>query len=129
MLADGKMTGFIFTKDYEKARAFYEEKAGFAFVSLDQFALVMKAGPSTIRIVKLADFVPQRATVLGWEVADIEKVAAWLQGRGVVMENYPFVQDHALGIWTAPSGDRVAWFKDADGNVLGISQHTKPVGS
>ena len=29
----------------------------------------------------------------------------------------------ALGIWTAPNGDRVAWFKDPDGNTLSISCH------
>jgi hypothetical protein len=28
-----------------------------------------------------------------------------------------------LGIWTAPSGAKVAWFKDPDGNTLSISQH------
>jgi len=44
MLATGKMVGFVPTKDYDKARAFYEGKLGFDFVSLDQFALVVSAG-------------------------------------------------------------------------------------
>ena len=35
----------------------------------------------------------------------------------------PFVQDKELGIWTTPNGDKVAWFKDPDGNILSISQH------
>jgi hypothetical protein len=56
-------------------------------------------------------------------VEKIEEVVKWLAGRGVATEKYPFVQDKEWGIWTAPGGDRVAWFKDADGNVLGISQH------
>jgi len=43
--------------------------------------------------------------------------------RGVAFEKYPFVQDKELGIWTAPNGDKVAWFKDPDGNVLSVSQH------
>ena len=67
MLADAKMVGFLLTKDYENARAFYESKLGFDFVSLDQFALVMRAGENMIRIVKMPDFVPLRSTVLGWE--------------------------------------------------------------
>jgi len=50
-------------------------------------------------------------------------VARWLKERGVETEKYPFVQDRELGIWTAPNGDRVAWFKDPDGNVLSVSQH------
>jgi hypothetical protein len=61
--------------------------------------------------------------VLGWEVEDIEAVARWLKKQGVALENYPFIQDHDLGIWTAPNGDKVAWFKDPDGNVLSVDQH------
>jgi len=61
--------------------------------------------------------------VLGWEVSNIQEVVKWLQKRGVVFEKYPFVQDKELGIWTAPTGDKVAWFKDPDGNVLSVSQH------
>ena len=87
------------------------------------FALVMRAGETTIRIAKARDFTPAPYTVLGWEVANIEEVVAWLQKRGVAFEEYPFVQDKELGIWTAPGGDRVAWFKDPDGNVLSVGQH------
>jgi len=123
MLTAGKMTGFLLTKDYDKARAFFESKLGFTFVSLDQFALVMRAGESQIRIVKMPNFTPLQCTVLGWEVRDIEAVVSWLTQRGVECEKYPFVQDKERGIWTAPSGDRVAWFKDPDGNVLSLAQH------
>ncbi|MGZ8832957.1 MAG: VOC family protein, partial [Thermoanaerobaculia bacterium] len=37
--------------------------------------------------------------------------------------NLPFMKQDELGVWTPPNGDRVAWFKDPDGNVLSISQH------
>jgi catechol 2,3-dioxygenase-like lactoylglutathione lyase family enzyme len=123
MLTAGKMVGFVLTKDYEQARAFYEGKLGFAFVSLDQFALVMRAGENMIRIVKMPDFAPLRSTVLGWQVSDVEAVVGWLVGRGVAMEKYPWVQDKERGIWTTPDGNKVAWFKDQDGNVLSVSQH------
>jgi len=125
MLASGKMAGFLLTKDYDKARQFFEGALGFQFVSLDQYALVMRAGGSTIRISKAPDFTPFKGTVLGWEVQDIAAVVAWLNQRGVVFEKYPFVQDRDLGIWTTPNGDKVAWFKDPDGNVLSVSQHVK----
>lgn len=123
MLSSCDMVGFVLTKDYDKARAFYEGKLGFEFVSLDQFALVMKAGKSKIRISKIPTFTPLQSTVLGWEVTDIVAVAKWLGGQGVELEKYPFVQDKELGIWSAPGGTKVAWFKDPDGNVLGMSQH------
>jgi|SRR5207253_259715 len=83
MLASGKMVGFIPTKDYDKARAFYEGKLGFEFVSLDKFALVMSVGGHMIRIVKIPNFTPLQGTVLGWQIEDIESVAAWLRDRGV----------------------------------------------
>lgn len=123
MLASARMMGFVLTKDYEQARAFYEGKLGFEFLSQDQFALAVKAGEYMIRISRVPDFKPGPATVLGWEVTDIEAMVAWLKSRGVTFENYPFIQDQKLGIWNAPGGARIAWFKDPDGNVLSVSQH------
>ncbi len=123
MLATNKLVGFVPTKDAPASRAFYEGKLGFQFVSDDPFALVMKSGENMIRIAKAKDFTPPPYTVLGWEVQDVAAVVQWLTGRGVVFEKYPFVQDQELGIWTTPNGDKVAWFKDPDGNVLSVSQH------
>ncbi|MGB6385328.1 MAG: VOC family protein [Terriglobales bacterium] len=123
MLASSKVIGFVPTKDSAKARGFYEGKLGFQFVSDDMFALVMRAGETMIRIAKIQDFTPPPFTVLGWEVSNIGEVVAWLQQRGVAFEKYPWVQDKESGIWTAPSGDKIAWFKDTDGNVLSVSQH------
>jgi catechol 2,3-dioxygenase-like lactoylglutathione lyase family enzyme len=123
MLALAKMIGFIPTTDYDKARAFYEGKLGFKFLSLDQFALVMSIGGHMIRISKIPNFKPVQGTILGWEVANIESAAAWLCDRGVPPEKYPFAQDQTLGIWTTPDGSKVAWFKDPDGNILSVSQH------
>ena len=123
MLASSKIIGFVPTKDSTKARDFYEHKLGFQFVSDDPFALVMKAGDNNIRIAKSKDFTPAAYTVLGWEVQDIKTMISWLKQRGVAFEKYPFVQDQELGIWTTPNGDKVAWFKDPDGNVLSVSQH------
>ena len=123
MLTGGKLVGFLTTTDYEKARAFYEGKLGFEFVSLDQFALALRAGKNMIRITKAETFTPAQGTVLGWEVDDVKAVVLWLSSRDVVTEKYGFVPDQELGIWTAPSGDQVAWFKDPEGNVLSLSHH------
>jgi catechol 2,3-dioxygenase-like lactoylglutathione lyase family enzyme len=122
MLESGKLVGFLITTDYDRAREFYEQKLGFQFVSLDQFALVMRVGGHHIRISKAASFTPIQGTVLGWEVSDVAAVVKWLAARGVSTEKYPFVPDKELGIWTAPGGAKVAWFKDPDGNVLSVNQ-------
>ena len=123
MLGAGKLMGFVPTKDHEKARTFYEGKHGCAFASLDQFALVARIGGHMIRIVKMPNCTPHPATILGWQLGDIGTASPWLREREVEMEKYPFVEDRGLGIWTAPNGDKVAWFKDPDGNVHSMSQH------
>jgi catechol 2,3-dioxygenase-like lactoylglutathione lyase family enzyme len=122
MLSAETLTGFILTTDADKARAFYERVLGLEFVSLDNFALVMRSGANMIRIGRAQSFTPQNHTVLGWEVSHIESVVSELNEHGVKFEHYPFVEDPS-GIWTAPGGDKVAWFKDPDGNVLSVSQH------
>jgi len=43
----------------------------------------------------------------------------------VQFERYGFLKQDELGIWTAPTGDKVAWFKDPDGNVLSVSEHVQ----
>jgi catechol 2,3-dioxygenase-like lactoylglutathione lyase family enzyme len=123
MLDAEKLMGFVITTDYGTARAFYEGKLGFRFVAQDQFALVMRSGKHMIRITRAPNFVPAQGTVLGWEVEDVEAVVEWLKSRSVTTEKYSFVPDQERGIWVAPSGDKVAWFKDPDGNVLSVSQH------
>lgn len=122
MLDDAKMVGFLITRDYDRARAFYEGKLGFTFVSLDQFALVVRAAGHDIRISRLESFTPRQGTVLGWEVQDIEAEVDRLRARGIVFEIYPFVADKERGIWNTPAGGRVAWFQDPDGNILSLSQ-------
>jgi catechol 2,3-dioxygenase-like lactoylglutathione lyase family enzyme len=123
MLAAGKMVGFVHTTDYDKARAFYEGKLGMEYIDLNPFALVMRLAGNTVRISKVNTFTPQQGTILGWDVSGIEAVVTALVAAGVEMEKYPFVEDKELGIWTAPGGDKVAWFKDPDGNVLSVSEH------
>ncbi len=123
MLTSGKLMGFVVTTDYDKARAFYEGKLGFTFVSQDQYALVVRAGLNMIRIVKLPKFTAAQYTVLGWEVKDVPAMVDWLKKQGVETEKYPFVQDKKTGIWSTPDGSKVAWFKDPEGNVLSVSQH------
>lgn len=126
MLSSSRLIAFVRVTDYQRARDFYEGVLGLEFVSQDEYALVLKSGANMIRVVKTGPFTPERSTVLGWEVSGIEHAAAELQIRGVAFEKYPWVNDPTgVGIWTAPNGDKVAWFKDPDGNVLSVSEHNK----
>lgn len=125
MLSSAKLVGFLFTNDYERSKAFFVERLGFEFKELTPFALVLALGGHTFRIVKIPNFTPARATVMGWEVDDLDATLGWLAERGVSTEKFPFAQDQINGVWTAPDGTRIAWFKDPDGNVLSLSAHAR----
>jgi catechol 2,3-dioxygenase-like lactoylglutathione lyase family enzyme len=122
MLGSIDIVAFVPTKDTEKARAFYEGVLGLRFVKDDGFALVLDANGIMVRVAK-AQFTPAPFTILGWQVSGIETIVTALQGKGVQFERFGFFEQDALGIWTAPTGDKVAWFKDPDGNILSVSQH------
>jgi catechol 2,3-dioxygenase-like lactoylglutathione lyase family enzyme len=121
MLGSIDIVAFVPTKDTEKARAFYEGVLGLRFVKDDGFAMVMDANGIMVRVAK-AQFTPAPFTILGWQVPEIEKMVEGLQAKGVRFERFGFFEQDALGIWTAPTGDKVAWFKDSDGNILSVSQ-------
>jgi catechol 2,3-dioxygenase-like lactoylglutathione lyase family enzyme len=122
MFGSTNIVAFVPTKDAEKARAFYVDVLGLRFIKDDGFAMVLDANGIMVRVAK-AQFTPAQFTILGWQVKNIEKVAAELQDKGIHFERFGFFEQDALGIWTAPTGDKVAWFKDPDGNVLSVSQH------
>jgi hypothetical protein len=90
----------------------------------DEFAIVLAANGVELRIQKVQTLTPQPHTQLGWSVNSLEEVLRALRAKGVVFESYPIIQQDALGIWTAPSGAKVAWFKDPDGNLLSLTQPT-----
>jgi catechol 2,3-dioxygenase-like lactoylglutathione lyase family enzyme len=123
MLGNNDLVTFVPTLDYAKARAFYEGVLGLRFVSQDGFAMVMDANGIQLRIVKLNEWKPLPITILGWEVSNISKIVAAMTSRGVTFEVFGFFKQDDLGIWTTPNGDKVAWFKDPDGNTLSLSEH------
>jgi len=118
-----RMVGFVITAKPDEAKLFYSEVLGFRFVRDDGFALVFDAHGSPIRVSKVQSHTPPQYTVLGWEVTDISAAVRDLTAAGAQFERYDFMKPDAQGICTFPTGDKVAWFKDPDGNVLSLSQH------
>jgi catechol 2,3-dioxygenase-like lactoylglutathione lyase family enzyme len=123
MLGAVDIIAFVPTRNAEKSRAFYEGVLGLRFVKDDGFALVLDANGIMVRVAKAPEFKPMPFTILGWQVSEIEKVVRGLQEKGVHFEVFGFFKQDELGIWTAPTGDKVAWFKDPDGNILSVSEH------
>ena len=92
----------------------------------DGFALVATFPGAMLRITTIPGYVPPQHPAFGFEAPDIHQEAARLSSQGVTFEKYEFLGDQQdeAGVWTAPGGkDRVAWFKDPDGNLLSISSH------
>jgi catechol 2,3-dioxygenase-like lactoylglutathione lyase family enzyme len=116
---------FIGTQDMAQAKAFYAGCLGLTLVSEDGFALVFDCFGIMLRVTAVPKTAPAGYTVLGWEVDDIEQAVHGLVQSGVTLEHYPGMGLDESGIWTAPQNvARVAWFKDPDGNVLSVSQHS-----
>jgi catechol 2,3-dioxygenase-like lactoylglutathione lyase family enzyme len=63
---------------------------------------------------------------LGWQVPDITATVRDLDQSGIRFERYDYMEQDDLGVWTTPTGAKVAWFRDPDGNVLSISEHPEP---
>jgi catechol 2,3-dioxygenase-like lactoylglutathione lyase family enzyme len=116
---------FLATSNPEAAMAFYAERLGLELIADEPFALVFRCGATTLRIQKLSNFAPALHTVLGWEVPDIGAAVRKLAQQGVEFLRYEHLEQDADGVWTAPGGTRIVWFKDPDGNTLSLGQ---PIG-
>ncbi len=122
MLRDSAMMGFIPTTDADGAKAFYCDVLGLEFVEDSGFAVILRGSQGLIRLTRVAEFSPFPFTLLGWSVTDIAGQVKEFSTAGVAFERYSFLEQDELGIWAAPGGAKVAWFKDPDGNVLSLTQ-------
>ncbi len=122
MFTDTPIIAFLATADAPKAREFYESRIGLAFLDESEFAIVFEAHGVEIRIQKVANISPQPYTVLGWQVSSIVEAVQDLTNKGVAFKKFTGLKQSELGIWNSPSGAKVAWFTDPDGNLLSITQ-------
>lgn len=122
MLTESDSISFVATLDPVKSRAFYEGTLGLPLISDEYYALVFELNGHILRIAKVDELAPAKHTILGWQVSDISATAKSLGASGVVFEQFDGMDQDALGIWASPSGAKVAWFKDPDGNVLSLTE-------
>jgi len=122
MLDGSVVIAFLATTDSVRTRAFFQEVLGLDFISEDDFAIVYDARGTELRIQKVERFEPHPHTALGWQVASIDRAVREIAERGGVFERYTFLEQDASGIWMSPSGARVAWLKDPDGNLLSLTE-------
>ena len=130
MLGKAKVAARLPAKDLERAREFYSEKLGIEPVeqregeqhnvcATGEFAIFLSAGAQSIA-----------HTQMGWEVEDIEATVCELRARGVKFEEYDLpglktvdgIAEIAGNYASKGIGERGAWFRDGEGNLLGIGQ-------
>jgi catechol 2,3-dioxygenase-like lactoylglutathione lyase family enzyme len=122
VLESSDLVAFVAATDLRRARAFYEQTLGLPVLEQNDFACVLDAHGTTLRVTAVPEVARAGYTVLGWHVTDIAAAVGDLTGHGVTFLRYDGMSQDEQGIWTAPGGARVAWFADPDGNTLSLTQ-------
>ena len=130
VLEDGKVATRIPVQDLQRSRKFYAEKLGLE-PKEERPGGLLYCGGGEFALFESAGAASGDHTQMGWEVEDIEATVERLRARGVVFEEYDFpglrtINGIAEVAGNYPSkggvGERVAWFRDVDGNLFGIGQ-------
>jgi catechol 2,3-dioxygenase-like lactoylglutathione lyase family enzyme len=130
MLKDGRVATRLPVRDLEKARAFYSEKLGLEPAEERPGGLLYRCAGTEFALFESQGAASGDHTQMGWAVDDIEATVADLRRRGLEFEQVEMpgitVTD---GIAEIPgnypskgSGERAVWFRDLDGNVMGIGE-------
>jgi len=121
MLGDLPLMAFVPVSSLSSAQAFYRDVLGLPVNEAGPYAVVLDAGGTVLRLVRVDAFRPQPFTIAGWQVPEMEATIDRLASRGVACIRYEGMDQDERGIWSAPGGDRVAWFNDPDGNTLSLT--------
>lgn len=122
MHTNKNLHAFVPTLNPQEAKSFYKDVLGLKLVSENNYAIEFDANGTLLRITVVEKLKPHPFTILGWKVDDIEVEIKELNDKNVFCEHYDFMEQDNLGIWTAPDGIKVAWFKDPDGNILSLAE-------
>lgn len=120
-LSDSDAMPTIAVRDLVAARDFYEDTLGLTVQQEmpEAGVVVYKSGSGMVQVYQSEQAGTNRATYATWEVDDIEDVAAALRSKGVVFDHYPDMPDVTLdGDVHSWNGERAAWFRDPEGNIL-----------
>jgi catechol 2,3-dioxygenase-like lactoylglutathione lyase family enzyme len=120
VIAGARLVGFVASTDLDRSERFYVGTLGLPLLDRSPFAVVVDGGGTQLRITAVPAKADALHTVCGWEVTDIDAAVDDLRGRGIEFLRFDGMEQDDRGIWRAPSGARVAWFADPDGNTLSL---------
>jgi catechol 2,3-dioxygenase-like lactoylglutathione lyase family enzyme len=130
-LRDSKVATRLPAQDLDRARAYYADRLGLEPVDERPGGLLYRVGSGEFALFLSSGRSSGDHTQMGFEVEDIEATVAELRSRGVVFEDYDTpglrTRDGLVDIEgnypsKGASGERAAWFRDSEGNLLGIGQ-------
>ena len=130
MLKNGRVATRLPAQNLERAKAFYAEKLGLEPVEERQGGLRYICAAGEFALFESASTASGGHTQMGWEVEDIEATVSELRARGVEFEEYDLpglatvdgIAEIEGNYPSKGSGERAAWFRDSEGNMLGIGE-------
>lgn len=115
----------IAVSDIERARRFYGETLGLKVKDERADGIRYEAGGGSLVLVYPSQFAgTAQSTYMGFDVEDVEKAVEELRSRGVVFEEYDLPGLKTVDGIAEIQGEKGAWFKDPDGNILALGQQT-----
>lgn len=123
MLSRSQITATIPSTDISKTKDFYTKKIGLSLVSEEEGMLMLEAEDKSRLLAYERPPAKSEHTLVTFLVNDIEKEVEELTAKGVVFEQYDsdWIKTDERGI-AEFEGQKAAWFKDPDQNILGIAQ-------
>jgi catechol 2,3-dioxygenase-like lactoylglutathione lyase family enzyme len=122
MLEINDVYATIPAKDLERAKSYYADKLGLKPSEERPEALRYRCGNGGFELFESSGAASGDHTQLGWDVDDLEAAVAELRGRGVVFEEYDLPGFKTVNGIAEIAGEKGAWFKDSEGNLLAIGQ-------
>jgi catechol 2,3-dioxygenase-like lactoylglutathione lyase family enzyme len=127
MLCDHHTYPTLPARDIERARRFYEDVLGFEPASVSPAGVIYDARGSRIFVYASQFAGTNEATACGFAIDDLPALVAELKSRGVRFEEYDMSTGRTVdSIMHTPDG-AAAWFKDTEGNIIGLFQSVSPL--
>jgi catechol 2,3-dioxygenase-like lactoylglutathione lyase family enzyme len=122
MLGDYPIEAMIPATDMTRARAFYADTLGLKVVREDPEGVEFESGGVRFAVYPTRMTAGSEATVAGWNVEDLDAEMKDLRARGITFEEYDVEDIKTVDGVLDLEGERAAWFRDPDGNVLAVAQ-------
>lgn len=122
-LSNAKARATVAVSDSDRARTFYQDTLGLTLEGELPGVTTFRCADGTILDVYQSAFAGSaKSTVASFQVDDLSAAMAELRGRGVAFEEYDEGEMKTTDGVVEFGAARGAWFRDPDGNILGLIQ-------